>query len=63
MNIDVKLKNIRSNLNLTQAQMADKIGVMENTYCKWELGKTKPTLVHLLAIAVAFDVTLDYLVR
>lgn len=57
-----KLLSIRKNYNLTQAQMADKIGVIETTYNKWERGKIQPNLASLLMIAVAFDLTLDELV-
>ena len=38
----MELKEIRLKLSLTQAEIADKIGVSLNTYQKWEAEKFKP---------------------
>lgn len=36
------LRNVRHNLGLTQKEIADEIGVTDNTISRWELGKVIP---------------------
>jgi transcriptional regulator with XRE-family HTH domain len=33
-----ELRRLRSGLGLTQAQLADKVGVTQNTVARWEIG-------------------------
>ena len=51
-----ELLKIRRELDLTQVQMADQIGVAPNTVARWERGELKISepvsrLIHLLASA------------
>ncbi len=34
-----EIRKLRAHLNLTQQQMADRLGVPRNTYKQWELGR------------------------
>lgn len=56
------LKETRINAGLTQAQLAERIGVAKSTYCNWEQGAREPNVLKLKAIAKALGVTTDYLV-
>lgn len=56
------LKETRQQAGLTQAQLADRIGVAKSTYCNWEQGAREPNVLKLKAIAKALGVTTDYLV-
>lgn len=56
------LKEARQNAGLTQAQLAERIGVAKSTYCNWEQGAREPNVLKLKAIAKALGVTTDYLV-
>lgn len=47
----ISLKAARINSNLTQMQVAEKIGVHYQTYRNWESGKTKPDYEQLLKIS------------
>lgn len=38
------LKNARKYSNLTQKQVADKLGVVESCYANWEQGRTEPNI-------------------
>lgn len=44
--------------NLSQRELADKIGVSQQAVAKWENGSSKPTLDNVQNIADALDVSL-----
>lgn len=56
-----RLKVCRKKDNLTQKQVAQKIGTSEQNYQRYERGSQQPTLPVLVALADCFDVSLDYL--
>ncbi len=49
--------------DMTQEDLADKVGVTRQSIAQWESGKTCPNLVQSKALADAFGVTLDDLVE
>jgi transcriptional regulator with XRE-family HTH domain len=56
------LRKIRTGNNLTQAELAKRIGVSRQQLVYWEVGKNLPSLPNLAVIARALNVTLDTLV-
>lgn len=60
MNTD-NLKQARKNSNLTQLQVAEKLGVGQSTYKNYECGLREPNNDLLCKIAELFNVTTDYL--
>ena len=56
------LQKIRSEKNLSQEQLADKIGVSRQTISAWESGKASPELDKTTAISKLFSVSIDELV-
>lgn len=61
-NFNENLKKIRQESGMTQAEVADKIGVAKNTYCNWEKGTREPNIMTIKALAKLFNVSSDYLV-
>ena len=61
LNLKKGLKDARKNANLTQQQLADKIGVTLKTVMNWEQGVSYPTMETLLRLAQLYDCDLDYL--
>ena len=59
MNPRIKLKLARVEHNLTQAELAEKVGVTRQTIGLIENGRYNPTLRLCIAIARALDKTLD----
>lgn len=55
------LAELRQAANMTQEDMAERIGVSRQAVAKWELGKSTPDLAKLIALADFFDVSLDKL--
>lgn len=45
----------------TQSALAREIGVIQQTYARWELGDRQPKLQDLAALAAHFGVTTDWL--
>lgn len=56
-----KLKELREKKNLTKRDVAKQFNVSESTYGKWELGKRKPDLETIAAIAEFYAVSTDFL--
>ncbi len=61
MNPRIKLKLARVEHNLTQAELAEKVGVTRQTIGLIENGRYNPTLSLCIAIAKALDKTLNNL--
>ena len=62
MSIGEKIFNLRKDSNLSQEQLAEKIGVTRQTISKWELDETTPDLKQSKDLSKVFNVSLDELV-
>lgn len=57
-----RLKILRKQVKLTQAQIAEKLDISQQAYASWERGAKKPTQENLVKIAQILNVSVDYLV-
>ena len=57
------LKSARLENNLTQKQVALKLGVVESCYANWEQGRTEPNLDMLRKLSTLLRVTVDELLN
>ena len=57
------LIHLRKVQNLTQEEVADKVGVSRQAVAKWECGETVPDIEKCRLLAELFDVSLDSLVN
>ena len=48
---------------MTQASLAEAIGVKQSAVAQWELGKTGPTFAKLLKVAEVLECSVDELVK
>lgn len=55
------LKYLRSRENLSQAELAEKLGVAKSTISMYEVGKREPDFETLEAIADLFNVDMNFL--
>lgn len=62
MNIGNKLMELRKKQNLSQEELAEKVGVARQTISKWELGETSPDIKQAKDLSIIFNVSLDELV-
>ena len=56
-----RLRQMRTAKNMTQAQLAEALGVSPGTITMWETSKREPNYAKLIQIAHYFDCSTDYL--
>jgi transcriptional regulator with XRE-family HTH domain len=61
--LGIKIKSIRTNAGLTQAQFAEKLFVSRQAVAKWESGRGTPDIKNLENLAAMFDVSIDSLLK
>ena len=57
-----RLKELRTEKNLSTTKLAEAVGVSDATISRWENGLRTPVIDNLLALAKFFDVSADYLI-
>lgn len=61
MNLGNKIANLRKKHNLSQEELAEKVGVTRQTISKWELEETTPDIKQAKELSTIFSVSLDEL--
>ena len=62
MEFSERLKKLRKQAQLTQVDVAEKLGISQPAYASWERGVKKPTQENLVKITQVLNVSVDYLV-
>ena len=57
-----RIRDLREDHDWKQGEVAEKIGVTQTTYSKYELGKINIPVDMLIKLADLYHVSLDYLV-
>ena len=57
-----RLRETRKQKNISQKEIARKIGVAASTYCQYEKGTREPDLIKLKLLSKALNVSPDYLI-
>lgn len=63
MNFADNLKKIRKENNLSQEQLAEKLGISRQAVSKWESGQSYPEMDKVVQICQLFDVNMDELIN
>lgn len=61
MSLGNQIHELRKKNNLSQEQLAEKVGVARQTISKWELGETAPDIKQAQILSNVFNVSLDVL--
>lgn len=56
-----RIKELRTSMGLSQADLASKVNVSMHTVFRWEKGQNQPNAQELSAISAFFNVSADYL--
>lgn len=62
MNLGKKIAALRKKNNLSQEELAEKVGVARQTISKWEIGDTTPDINQVKIISKIFNISIDELV-
>ena len=57
--ISDNIKKYRKENNLSQDELAEKLGVSRQSISLWETGQTQPTIENIIALARIFNVSTD----
>lgn len=57
----MRIKELREENNLTQTYLAERLHIKQNTYSQYETGQRQLPLEVLVAIAVFYNVSTDYI--
>ena len=60
--VSERIRELMKEENLTQVELANKIGLKQNTISAWLLNKKEPSIRSLWLVADYFNVDIDYLV-
>ena len=63
MNLADNLKKIRKDNNLSQEQLAEKLGVSRQSVSKWESGLSYPEMDKVLQICKLFNLNINELIN
>lgn len=56
-----KIRHIREQAGITQAELARKLGLTRSSVNSWEMGLSVPSTQYVIELAKLFDVSTDYL--
>lgn len=63
MEVGTQIKKYRSNMGISQEELAEKVYVSRQTVSNWETGKNYPDIHSLLLLSALFNVSLDQLIK
>ena len=60
-NFSSRLKNLREQANLTQADLAKKLSITRSSVNAWEMGLSSPSTAFVVELSKLFSVSTDFL--
>ena len=61
--IGEKIAELRKQNNMSQEELAEKLGISRQSVSKWESGQSLPDIEKLPVLSDLFHVSIDYLVK
>lgn len=59
--IATRIKEIRVDNKLSQSEFGIILNVSQDTISLWESGKSYPSIIHVIKIAITFNISADYI--
>ena len=63
MTLGEKIQALRTDIGLSQEDLAERLGVSRQAVSKWELDKTVPDVKYIVALSELFGITTDFLLK
>ena len=63
MEVGAQIRKYRSNMGISQEQLAEKVYVSRQTVSNWETNKNYPDIHSLLLLSTLFAISLDQLIK
>jgi transcriptional regulator with XRE-family HTH domain len=63
LELNTQIKKYRTNMNLSQEELAEKVYVTRQTISNWENSKNYPDIHSLLLLSSLFNISLDQLIK
>jgi len=63
LELNTQIKKYRTNMNLSQEELAEKVYVTRQTISNWENSKNYPDIHSLLLLSSLFNISLDHLIK
>ena len=63
LEVGTQIKKYRSNMGISQEELAEKVYVSRQTVSNWETGKNYPDIHSVLLLSSVFNVSLDQLIK
>jgi len=63
LEVGAQIRKYRSNMGISQEQLAEKVYVSRQTVSNWETNKNYPDIHSLLLLSTLFDISLDQLIK
>lgn len=63
MEVGTQIKKYRTNMGISQEELAEKVYVSRQTVSNWETGKNYPDIHSVLLLSSVFNVSLDQLIK
>lgn len=57
----IRIRQLREDHDLSQAQVADKLGIRQNVYSRYETGKNDMKPFQILELCKIYNVSADYI--
>lgn len=61
MNIGERIKELRTEKNISQMELSKVTGLSQSAIARWELNKSEPTATAIIILAEYFGESADYL--
>ena len=59
--LGAKIEAARKRMGLSQVELAERVGVGQTAVCRWESGKTQPSLANLFRLSHVLDIPMSTL--
>ena len=61
MGLSERIRTLRKSKSISQAKLAEHLGLTKGAVNSWESDSTQPTLIYIMKLAKYFNVSSDYL--